>query len=190
MKLADHRRRLNALMELRRRHLAAAEDASSRAGRLRGRVGAVEEARGVVQRVAQALQRRAHEGIAAVVNRCLEAVFDDPYRFELRFDRSRGRTECRAVFSRDGTELDDPLNEVGGGVVDVAALAIRLAVLTLARPRPRRFLALDEPFKNVRGGRNRARVRELLEALAGEFGVQMLVSTDILEFRLGTVVEL
>jgi ABC-type uncharacterized transport system YnjBCD ATPase subunit len=94
------------------------------------------------------------------------------------------------VFIKDGVVLDDPLNEVGGGVIDVASLALRLSCILLMRPPMRRLLVLDEPFSNIRGESNKARTREMLQMLATEMGIQIVINTDIPAYRLGTVVEL
>jgi hypothetical protein len=149
----------------------------------------IQEAQTIAQTIAQTLQQRAHDRIASVVTRCLNAVFDDPYEFRIRFDRKRGKTEARLTFLRDGLELDDPLNEVGGGVIDVASLALRLACLLLSRPPLRRLIVLDEPFKNIRGEGNKARTREMILRLAEDLDIQFVINTDIPEYRLGTVVE-
>lgn len=151
------------------------------------------EAQRILQAVAQAVQQEVHTRIACVVSRCLAAVFDDPYEFRIAFDQKRGRTEARLILERRGVEFDDPVNQVGGGVVDVAALALRLACLMLARPLARRLLVLDEPFKNVRGAAYKARVRDMLTGLAEELGVQFILNIDLdvyPEFALGTVVRL
>jgi len=151
------------------------------------------EAQGIIQSIAQTIQQQAHRQIAEVVTRCLNAVFDDPYEFEIKFERKRGKTEAKLVFVRDGLELDDPLNEAGGGPIDVAALALRLACVLLAKPPRRRMLVLDEPFKNIRGRGNRHRVRLMLTRLAEELGVQFVACVDAdsyPEFALGKVVEL
>ena len=74
--------------------------------------------------------------------------------------------------------------------VDVAALALRLACVVLARPPRRRLLVLDEPFRFVRGRENRARTRRMLTGLAGDLGFQIILCTDIPEYRLGMIVEM
>lgn len=145
------------------------------------------------QGIAQDVQQQAHKRIASVVTRCLAAVFDDPYEFRLDFDRKRGKTEARMVFSRDGLESDDPTNEIGGGVIDVAALALRLSAVMLVKPARRRLLVLDEPFRNVRGRGNRKRVRKMLTELATECGFQFVLNVDAdsyPEFALGKIVDL
>lgn len=156
-------------------------------------MGCVMEAQGIVQGIAQSLQQRAHDGIASVVTRCLQVVFDNPYEFRIRFDQKRGKTEAVMVFVRDGHEYDDPFNDVSGGVIDVAALALRLVCIALSRPPARRLLVLDEPFCNVRGLSNRQRVRRMLLELAEKLEFQIILNIDVdvyPEFRIGKVVEL
>jgi hypothetical protein len=153
-------------------------------------VQAVVEAQEIVQRLAQTIQQRIHRQIASIVSRCLTAVFDDPYTFSIRFDRKRSKTEATMVFSRDGKELESPLEEVGGGVVELAAFGLRLACLLISQPPGRRMLILDEPFKSVRGTEYRSRVRQLLIGLSEELGIQILLNTDLESFQLGTIIEL
>lgn len=152
-----------------------------------------EEAQKSIQKVAQSVQQEAHDRIAGLVTRCLGAVFDEPYEFKIEFERKRGKTEAALKFVRDGLVLDDPMNQAGGGVIDVASFALRLACLVLRRPQIRRLLVLDEPFKNIRGAEYRGRVRALLEALSREIGVQFILCVDAdayPQFVLGHVVEM
>jgi len=150
-----------------------------------------EQAQQVVQQLAKEIQQQVHERISAVVTECLQTVFDEPYSFRIRFDAKRGKTEASLEFSRAGVVLDDPLNEIGGGVIDVASFALRVACLMLARPKRRRLLVLDEPLKNVRGLQNRQRVRDMLEKLADDLDMQIVLNVDLdayPEFGLGKVV--
>lgn len=147
-----------------------------------------EEAQKITQLVAQSVQQQAHDRIAGVVSRCLEAVFDEPYQFRILFEQKRGRTEARLVFEREGLALD-PLAASGGGVVDVAAFALRLSCLLLARPPLRRVLLLDEPFKFV-SEQYRERVRLMLEKLAEDLDLQIIMVTHIEELKTGTIIDL
>jgi DNA repair exonuclease SbcCD ATPase subunit len=149
---------------------------------------AAREAQGIAQGLVQAIQTQIHQSIAKVVCRCLEAVFDEPYEFRIVFEQKRGRTEARMVFVRGGVEVD-PMTASGGGVVDVAAFALRLACLVLQRPAVRRLVVLDEPFKFVSEG-YRAAVRDLLLCLSSEMGIQFVMVTHIDELQSGTVVGL
>lgn len=148
----------------------------------------VQEAQKIIQEVAQGVQQLAHARISKIVSRCLETVFDEPYDFQIHFDRKRGKTEASLVFVRDGEEID-PLSASGGGVVDIAAFALRLSCLVLSVPSPRLFLALDEPFKFV-SQEYRGRIRELILGLAKDLGVQFLIVTHIPELQVGKVISL
>jgi DNA repair exonuclease SbcCD ATPase subunit len=123
-----------------------------------------------------------------VVTKSLQAVFDDPYEFRIHFERKRGRTEARLVFERGGEEID-PMEASGGGPVDVASFALRLSCMMLSRPPIRRLLVLDEPFKFV-SPNLRDRVRRLIEALSGEFGIQIIMVTHMDELRAGEIIEI
>ena len=149
----------------------------------------VQEAQVILQSVAQTVQQEVHKNISQIVSRCLAAVFPHPYEFRIEFERKRGKTEARLIFVRDGNEYD-PLRGTGGGVVDVAAFALRLACLVLSKPKPRQLLILDEPFKNVHGEGNRERCARLLEVLSKEMGVQFLIVTGLEWLKIGKVVEL
>jgi len=150
-----------------------------------------EEAQRIVQQVAQEIQQQAHKRIAGVVSRCLETVFagDDIYGFKIRFDRKRGRTEAALILTKNGNEVEDPLNADSGGVVDVAAFALRTACIVLSKPKLRRFLSLDEPFKFV-SEEFRDNVRMLLEGLAKDFKFQYVMVTHEKAYQIGKVIEL
>lgn len=137
----------------------------------REHLATAEEAQSLIQTVAQTVQQIAHQQIASVVTRCLKTVFgEEGYDFHIEFERKRGKTEARLLFLKDGNEVS-PTGASGGGAVDVAAFALRLAALVLVRPKRRRLLVLDEPLKWLNGSTYQERVGELLEMLAKEMGL-------------------
>lgn len=155
----------------------------------RKKVKRCEKAQQIIQLVAENIQNQAHTRIAGLVTRCLEAIFEDPYEFKIRFERKRGKTDAVLTFVRDGSELDDPTDECGGGVVDVAAFALRLACLILQKPLRRKLLVLDEPFKFV-SEEYRDKLRDLILVLSHELNVQFVVVTHIPELQIGKVIQL
>lgn len=138
---------------------------------------------------ALAVQTRVHQVIAGLVTRCLHTVFEDPYTFKIEFVKRRNKTEADLYFERGGKRFD--YSQVGGGVLDVAAFALRLASLVLRRPPVRKVLVLDEPFRMLseRGG-NLAKMWELLLVLSKETGFQFVVVTHQDKFAVGKVVRL
>lgn len=175
---AEHAHTARTVAEERAAHKAA-----------RQRLGHAKQAQALAQRVAAGVQAAAHSQIAAVVSRCLTAVFGpEAYQFKIAFEQKRGKTEARLLLTRGGLELD-PLDSAGGGVVDVAAFALRLAALVLERPARRRLLVLDEPFRFVSKEYQPA-VRQLIETLAAEMQVQIIMVTHNVELEIGKVVRL
>lgn len=148
------------------------------------------QAQEIVTTVAAQVQQNAHKHISRIVTRCLKAVFDKPYRFRILFERKRGQTEARLVFIRKGKTLD-PVHECGGGPVDVAAFALRLACLLLQKPAKRRILILDEPFRFVSERREyRKKVADLLLALSEEMKIQIIQVTHDPLLAVGKVIEI
>lgn len=150
------------------------------------RVTTVLEAQTLLQQLAQGVQQQAHACIAEIVSKCLEAVFVEPYEFKIEFERKRGKTEARLVFLRNGHEID-PLEGSGGGVIDVAAFALRLACLVLSNPASRKVMILDEPMKFLSKD-YRPRFRELLKTISEDLQVQFIVVTHDPDLIGGVVV--
>lgn len=150
------------------------------------RVTETQEALSLLQHIAQEVQQRAHVRISEVVSSCLAAVFDDPYELVVRFERKRGRTEAVLRFRRNHLEVD-PLTACGGGQVDVAAFALRAACLALHRPRLRRLLVLDEPFRFV-SVEYQPNIRTMLESLSAKLDMQIVMVTHNETYETGKVI--
>ncbi len=131
------------------------------------------------------LQSTVYTRIAALVTRCLHAVLDEPYTFEAVYENKRNATQVRFVFKRDGLEIDDPKESLGGGVLDLAAFALRVAALTLTAHTNRQLLILDEPFRFLSAD-YRPAVRQFIEELSEELGFQFILVTHIDELKVGT----
>jgi ABC-type taurine transport system ATPase subunit len=117
-------------------------------------------------------------------------VFGPEYAFKIDFRKSRGRTEANLILLRNGHEIEDALNEDSGGVCDVASFGLRLSCLLLIKPKLRKILIMDEPFKNVHSEIYRERVREMIVQLSEKFKMQFIIVTGIDDFIVGDVVRL
>lgn len=184
-----HRKKVNRLLgELQ----AAEKQYGIETGKLKEankRVVYIEQAQNIAQQIAQQIQQQAHEKIEGVVSKCLQAVFGDAYGFRIAFERKRGRTEAKLLLLKNGHEIEDAMNADSGGVIDVAALALRLSCLVLSKPAVERILIMDEPFRNL-DLENRENIRILLEELAEDFGVQFIIVTHETAFKTGKVLEI
>lgn len=187
MNPSDYRRVVDRLLERLHGTEELVKKERKRKDHTEVRLRSLEEAQQIAQAVAEKLQSKAHERIAEIVTKSLE-IFDEPYEFRIDFKRARGRTEAHLLFVRDGVEVD-PLLASGGGVVDVAAFALRVACLVLRRPPLRRVLFLDEPFRFV-SREYRPRIHSLLESLSRDLGVQFVTVTHDPKLHGGLIVSL
>ena len=134
-----------------------------------------EQAREVIREVGLATQQQLEYHIADITTLALEAVFDDPYGLVVEFVQRRNKTECDLFFSRDGERID-PLSASGGGTVDVAAFALRVASWSMQRPRSRSTLILDEPFRYLSPDLL-SRASEMLEQISNRLELQIIMVT-------------
>lgn len=150
-----------------------------RARELKRQVAFSEQARGIIQTVGQQTQEELQYHISELVSLALNAVFDEPYTFKVEFVLRRGKTECDLLFERDGHAFS-PIDSSGGGPVDVAAFALRIALWNIASPRPRNTLILDEPFKFIDPIENTEHLRrasDMLKELSAKLGLQLIYVT-------------
>ena len=103
-----------------------------------------DEARTLIQKAAKITEERLEIHFGTIVSKALEAVFNDPYEFVPEFVERRGKIECDLWFSRNGHKIIPKLAS-GGGAVDIASFALRMAYLKMETTAP--LLILDEPFK-------------------------------------------
>ena len=134
-----------------------------------------EEAAAAVTNAAQAAQMRFAGVVAGVVTESLNSVYpDNPYEFKLEFRECAGKTVVDTLLYRDGEPLD-PMTGVGGGVRDILAFALRVALLVLtATDHTRKFMGLDEPFVQLHGVVKQRRAYETMESVGKQFGLTIL----------------
>lgn len=141
------------------------------------------------QIVAEEMQSIAHARIVSLVSQALAAVFgEEAYELKILFEKRRNQTEARLLFERQG-QTCEPLSAAGGGAVDVAAFALRIAAICLSKPQCRRLLVLDEPFRFVSKEYWPA-LQEMILTMAEKLDVQFIIVTHLKELELGKVIEI
>jgi DNA repair exonuclease SbcCD ATPase subunit len=167
---------ISATLEAKRKELAGAEAMTQ----------TIDEAQEIIQRVAKDTQNNFVCRIADVVSTALDAVFGaDAYEFSLEFIQKRGKTEVEIAFIRDGSKID-PLSASGGGAVDVASFALRVAVWSLLKNSGRSVLdtiILDEPFRFLSRDLQPL-AGSMLKTLSKKLGLQFVMVThnpDLIE---------
>jgi len=131
-------------------------------------------ARWVFSEVSQLTQDRFKKHVESLVTMAIRAVFDRPFTFELVFEWKRNKMECRPIIMENGNEFD-PENDMGGGIVDIIAFALRIVLWSLESPRSRNIIILDEPFRFV--GDYAALAGKMLKEVSHMLGIQFLMIT-------------
>lgn len=97
-------------------------------------------------------RKQAQMQIELLVTKALQYIFDDNHYFKIEFSEKSNRVEADfyVCTSYEGIEIrTKPEDARGGGVVDVVALALRIALLQTYRPKLEGPLILDEPGKHI-----------------------------------------
>lgn len=142
------------------------------------RANRLENALEVVKQVGLATQKQLEFHLAEQVSLAMEAVFPNPYKLKVYFEEKRGQTEVQLLFSRDGLEFP-PIGSSGGGAIDVAALALRIAYLSMRQDqRIRPVLILDEPFHQLKGEDANRRALAMVQEISNRLGLQVITVSD------------
>lgn len=134
-----------------------------------------EQAREIVREVGLLTQQQLQFHISDVTTLALEAVFNDPYELSVEFVQRRNTTECDLMFTRDGDKLD-PLTSTGGGAVDVAAFALRIASWSMKYPRTRPIIILDEPMRFL-SVNYQEQASNMIKDISRKLGIQFIIVT-------------
>jgi DNA repair exonuclease SbcCD ATPase subunit len=137
-----------------------------------------EKALEIVKQVGLATQKQLEYHLSEQVSLAMEAVFDDPYRLKVNFMEKRGKTEAEILFCRRDMELP-PIGFTGGGAIDIASLALRIAYLSMRQDRKvRPFLLLDEPFSRLKGEVANKRALAIIQEISRNLGLQIIMVSD------------
>ena len=134
-----------------------------------------EQAREVIREVGVKTQQQLQFHISDITSLALEAVFDDPYELKAEFVQRRNKTECDLLFERNRKTID-PLTATGGGAVDVAAFALRIASWSMQRPRSHNTIILDEPLRFL-SEQYQKQASAMIKELSKRLGLQFIIVT-------------
>lgn len=135
-----------------------------------------EKAREVIQQVGLKTQGQLSYNISEIASMALTAVLENPYELKVVFVQRRNKTECDLFFVRDDAEID-PFDG-GGGAVDVAGFALRVASWSMTTPQTRPVLLLDEPFKHLKGEGTNRKMLDMIKQVSDKLGIQIIMVSD------------
>lgn len=126
--------------------------------------------RELIIETANRVQLDVAERISSIVSLALSSTGFD-YEFRVNFVQRRGTTEADLLFVKNGEELD-PMSCSGGGALDIASFALRIALWSLNKTS--NVFILDEPFKFLSLDLQE-NAGNMLHALAEKFGLQIIM---------------
>ncbi len=142
----------------------------------------VENAQALLQKVSKETQEHLKFQIEDIVNLALDTCFPNEYKFNINFQIKFGRTEAELEFiSKTTGKHIDPMEASGGGVIELTALALRMASYALDKTCDN-VLILDEPLKSLSRDLQ-TRARDILITLAKQLDIQIIIITHIAEMQ-------
>ena len=137
----------------------------------------IEQAQIIFQTVAKATQSELSWYINDMVTAAIEAVFpEDRFQFYLEFVQRRGRTEADLFLADAKGNRIKPSDADGGGLVNVVAFALRVALWSLTKSSRATFIC-DEPFVFLHSREAHTKVAELLKTISEKLQLQIIMVT-------------
>lgn len=134
------------------------------------------KAREILKLVGLQTQQELEYHISSITSLAMQSVFGEgSYNVLIEFIQRRNKTECDILFERDGEKFH-PLDSSGGGAVDVAAFALRIASWSMQNPRTRNVIILDEPFRFLSTD-NQEKASQMIKEVSNRLGIQFIIIT-------------
>jgi len=132
------------------------------------------EAREIMNAVQLATQVTIKDFIEEIVALGLKSVFGNQYGFKIDYKVKRNKSEAHLFVTKNGQPYDAEAS-CGGGILDVAAFGLRVALFALANPKPEGVLLLDEPGKWVSRGDLVGKFGSMLKEVSKMMGIQIIM---------------
>lgn len=134
------------------------------------------KAREVVQIVAEETQKNLEFQVSTLVSSALASVFPEPYEFNLQFVQRRNKTEADLIFTKGKNTTDDLIETAGGGAVDVASFALRIALWSIKQTRP--IMIIDEAFRFLSLDLQE-KASDMIKEISTRLGIQVIMVSHL-----------
>jgi len=128
----------------------------------------------VLTAVLSITQGRVAEFIENMVSEALRYVYGDAYGFRVIFELKRNQPEICLHPTKNG-HLYNPKFSGGVGVLDVCAFVLRYVCWALAGDNTEPVMLHDEPFRNVHGSDENARLSAMVKRMSELLGLQIII---------------
>lgn len=141
------------------------------------------QAQQIIQIVAKKTQESLESHISEIVSTALNSIFDDDFELKIKYETKRNQTEVEFYLIKNGNILD--LRNEGGGVLEIASFALRMACWKLKNPKCNNFIIADEPFKSINDPSRELhrKTAEMIKYLSRELNLQIILISLIPEIE-------
>jgi DNA repair exonuclease SbcCD ATPase subunit len=148
-------------------------------GQLEIRIPAIEEAQILLQATALEIQNDLKFHLEDIVQTGIDTCFSGEYSVYIEFENKRNKTECDIYLKNNNGNRRDPIDDNGGGLVDIVSFALRMACWTISGTD--NIMIIDEPAKFI-SENLKPLFSELLKSLSEKLELQILMVTHDPEF--------
>ena len=188
MKAQRYRHRYDALYEELNQEKAKLSLLNEQLDTEKAKIGSSLERKVHLQEVIALLSKTAEDArevgrqrLETVVTKALQSVFGPDFGFRIELDESGGKPTARFLVQSIGENGEvienEPQDSRGGGINDIVATALQVAVrVVYNEPKIRGPLLLDEPGKHV-SEEYAVKFGEFLDFVSRTFGIQIIMVT-------------
>lgn len=114
--------------------------------------------------------------VEGIVTDAIKFIYGDDYSFEMESEIKRNQPEIHFYVVIGGHRYSIKNDDIGGGVVDVVAFALRVTLWALQDQQTDNVMVLDEPLKNVDSDRL-VLVGYMVKKLSQDLNLQFIMVT-------------
>jgi len=134
------------------------------------------EALDVMNAVSILCQEQFKGVVEGIVTDALKFVYGETYSFEMDSEIKRNQPEIVFYVVIDGHRYSIRNDDIGGGVIDVVAFALRVTLWALQDQQTDNVMILDEPLKNLDVNRL-VLMGDMIKKISQDLGLQFIVVT-------------
>lgn len=131
----------------------------------------------IILKIGQIHRQFSLDKIESLVTSALRVVFEHPYTFKLRQEEKRGQIELVPIVVDGDLELEPALS-MGGGIIDVLSISLRIILWSMMQDKPESVMVMDEPARHVNSDKSVKNLSILFKQVSKSMGLQFIIVTN------------